>query len=193
MLNPKFFQTLKQQHDLYTEERQEIIKKSGEALHKAKQAIFAFHRDDLKGGNKLIKEVETIFQDLEKNFNKDETLRAEGSYRAALEEYVEAKFFGRVLEGKKLDFIIEVPKIDFESYLGGLCDLTGEIVRKAVLRVTEGKVGEAEKLGEALRGIMTELIKFDLTSYLRTKYDQAKNSLRRMEEILYDIRIKYKV
>jgi predicted translin family RNA/ssDNA-binding protein len=192
MLNQKFFQELKKQHDLYREERQDIIFKSGEAIHKAKQAIFAFHRDDMKGGNELIAEVEAIFNDLEKNFKKDDSLRAEGSYRAAIEEYIEAKFFGRVLQGEKIDAISEVPKIDYESYIGGICDLTGEIVRKAVLRVTEGKAEEAGKLGDALREIMTELIKFDLTSYLRTKYDQAKNNLRRMEEILYDINIRKK-
>jgi predicted translin family RNA/ssDNA-binding protein len=190
MLNPKFFQNLKAQHDLYNGERQEIIQKSNEAIHKAKEAIFSFHRDDLKGGNQLIKEVEATFADLEKNFKKDDSLRAEGSYRAAIEEYVEAKSFGRILQGEKVDAIKEVEKIDYESYVGGICDVTGELVRKATLYVIDGKIKEAEKLAEALREIMTELIKFSLTSYLRTKYDQAKGGLRKMEEIMYDIKIR---
>jgi len=143
----------------------------------------------LRGGDLLLRDVEKMFYGLEKRFKKDPDLAYEGAYRAALEEYVEAKFFGKVLKGEKIDFISEV-KVDVDSYLAGLCDLTGELVRKAVLFATEKKFKEVERMAEAVRLVMAELIKFNLTGYLRTKYDQAKQSLRRVEEVLYDVKMR---
>lgn len=189
MLNPKLFQQLKKDFDFYDKERRQVIADSNVALMKSKQAIFAFHRNDRLGGIRLLKEVEAIFKNLEKRFKKEKELRYEGSYRAALEEYVEAKFFGKVLRGEKIDFIQEV-FIDTDSYLAGLCDLTGELTRKAVLFATERKFDKAEKMAEEVRSIMAELIKLNLTGYLRTKYDQAKQSLRRVEEVLYEMKMR---
>jgi len=189
MLNPKLFQQLKKDFDFYSQERRKIIADSNDALMKAKQAIFAFHRDDFRGGNALIGEVENIFGDLEKKFGKEEELRYEGSYQAALEEYVEAKFFGDFLQGEKIDFISEVP-VEEDSYLAGLCDFTGELARKTVLAATARDFKKVEVLVAGIRDVIAELIKFNLTGYLRTKYDQAKQNLRRAEEVLYDVKMR---
>lgn len=191
MINQKFFEQLKKDFDFYGEERRKLIGVSNEALMKSKQAIFAFHRDDFKSGNALLSEVEEIFRGLEERFKKEEELRYEGAYRAALEEYVEAKFFGGFLEGEKIDFIKGM-EIDADSYLGGLCDFTGELVRKAVLSATDRKFEKVDELVAGVRDVIGELIKMNLTGYLRTKYDQAKNNLRRAEEILYDVRMREK-
>ncbi|MFZ5364495.1 MAG: translin family protein, partial [Patescibacteria group bacterium] len=179
MINQKLFQQLKKDFEFYGEERRKLIAVSNEALTKSKQAIFSFHRDDLKSGNSLLTEVEKIFQDLEKKFKQEPELRYEGAYRAALEEYVEAKFFGRFLEDGKIDFI-KGAEIDADTYLGGLCDFTGELVRKAVLAATDKKFKKVEELAASIRDVIGELIKMNLTGYLRTKYDQAKNNLRRV-------------
>lgn len=189
MINQKLFQQLKKDFEFYGEERRKLIAVSNEALTKSKQAIFSFHRDDLKSGNSLLTEVEKIFQDLEKKFKQEPELRYEGAYRAALEEYVEAKFFGRFLEDGKIDFI-KGAEIDADTYLGGLCDFTGELVRKAVLAATDKKFKKVEELAASIRDVIGELIKMNLTGYLRTKYDQAKNNLRRVEEVLYDVKMR---
>ena len=191
MVNQKLFQQLKKEFDFYEAERRKLIGVSNEALLKSKQAIFSFHRDDLKGGNALLTEVEIIFRDLEKKFKQEAELRYEGAYRAALEEYVEAKFFGRFLEDGKIDFI-KGAQIDADSYLGGLCDFTGELVRKAVLSATDKKFKKVEELVAGVRDVIGELIKLNLTGYLRTKYDQAKQNLRRAEEVLYDVKMREK-
>jgi len=191
MLNQKLFDQLKKDYDFYDQERRKLIGLSNDALMKAKQAIFAFHRDDMNGGNTLLAEVEAIFSELEKKFKKEEELRYEGSYRAALEEYVEAKFFGGFLEGKKIDFIKGV-QVDADSYLAGLSDFTGELLRKSVLAATDKKFKKVEELASGIREVIGELLKFNLTSYLRTKYDQAKHNLRRVEEILYDVKMREK-
>jgi len=37
---------------------------------------------------------------------------------------------------------------------------------------------------------MAELIEFDLAGYLRTKYDQAKTNLKKIEYIAYELKLK---
>ncbi|MBI4135396.1 hypothetical protein HY477_01535 [Candidatus Uhrbacteria bacterium] len=189
MLNQKLFSRLKKEYDTYESARRELIGISNTALSKAKQAIFALHRDDMSAADALLQEVEHTFGNLEKQFKVLPELRYEGAYRAALEEYVEGKLFyewmrmGKVMELKGM-------RIDADSYLAGLSDLTGELTRKAVQRATQGRTQEVEKLAEVVRDVVEQLIKFDLTGYLRTKYDQAKQNLRRVEEVLYDIKMR---
>lgn len=194
MLNKKLLQHLKGEYDTYEQARRELIGVSNAALSKAKQAIFALHRDDEREATRLLREVESTFRGLEKVFKKIDGLRWEGAYRAALEEYVEAKLFFEFLhsgrQGLRLSGGLASVRIDADTYLAGLSDLTGEIARKCVQRATQGRVKEVEQLAEAVRAIVGELIKFDLTGYLRTKYDQAKQNLRRVEEVLYDIKMR---
>ena len=189
MLNQKLFARLKKEYDTYESQRRELIGISNNALSKSKQAIFALHRDDADAAARLLHEVEDTFTALEKRFAKIDGLRWEGAYRAALEEYVEAKLFFEFLRTGVVAEIKTV-QIDADTYFGGLSDLTGEMTRKCVQRATQGRMADVEKLTEAVRAIVGELIKFDLTGYLRTKYDQAKQNLRRVEEVLYDIKIR---
>jgi translin len=189
MLNQKFFKKIKAEYELYGSERRKLISESNEALALSKQAIFALHRDDVERAGELLKTIENIFENLEKRFERDEELRGEGAYRAATEEYAEAKLFFNFLREKKIDEIKEI-KVDLDSYLGGLCDLTGEILRKAIASATKRKFDEVEEFKKAIESIMQELIEMNLTGYLRTKYDQAKNNMRKIEEIMYDISIR---
>jgi len=194
MLNQKLFARLKKEYDTYEAARRELIGVSNTALSKAKQAIFALHRDDEKDAARLLAEVERTFKGLEPQFKKHDGLRWEGAYRAALEEYVEAKLFYEFLRNKGLspEYAkgLALKGIDADTYLAGLSDLTGELTRKCVQRATQGRMQDVEKLVEAVQAIVGELIKFDLTGYLRTKYDQAKQNLRRVEEVLYDIKMR---
>ena len=90
---------------------------------------------------------------------------------------------------KKIDKIKEV-KLDYGSYLGGLSDLLGELVRLAIKLATLGKLKEVKKLHKIADDIMAELVEFDMRSYLRTKYDQAKGHLRKIEQINYEINLR---
>jgi len=74
--------------------------------------------------------------------------------------------------------------------LGGICDLTGELVRRAINQAAEGNLQEVDKIKQIINEIMSELVEFDMTGYLRTKYDQAKTNLRKKEQINYEINIR---
>lgn len=188
MLNKLFIQKLKKVYQKQEGERRQIISQSNIVLHDSKRVIFALHRDDIKGSEAHLKEIENMLVNLEKKFGYNR-LGLEGAYKAGIEEYVEAKMFYLYRKGKKLDAIKEA-NLNHESYLGGICDTTGEMVRLAINQAAKKKFKEVEKIKEAINEIMSELVEFDMTGYLRTKYDQAKTNLRKIEQIDYEIKIR---
>src|SRR3989338_10258416 len=99
MINKKFITKLKKEHDTHGGERGRIISAANAVLHDAKKAIFALHRGDAAGAAKTLKEQEEILKNLEKKFSFPRLLE-EGAYKAAAEEYAEAKLFYLVMSGK---------------------------------------------------------------------------------------------
>ena len=188
MINKKFIQKLKKEHGDNISERRQVISLSNVVLHDSKRVIFSLHRGDTKKAKESLRGIEEILTKLDKKFGYTR-LNQEGSYKAGVEEYVEAKTFYLVLSGKKIDDFKNI-KLSYESYLGGICDLTGELVRQAINQAAAGKIKEVEKIKKIINDIMAELVEFDMAGYLRTKYDQARGSLRKIEQINYDIKIR---
>jgi len=188
MINKKFIKKLKENFNNNESERRQIISLSNIVLHDSKRAIFALHRNELKKAEEKIKEVEEVIQKLGKKFGYTR-LSQEGAYRAGAEEYVEAKMFYLILTGQKVDQVKKI-KLYYDSYLGGICDLTGELVRRAINEAAVGRFSEVTKIKKTISDIMAELVEFDMTGYLRTKYDQAKGNLRKIEQIDYEIKIR---
>ena len=184
MINKKFFQKLKEDYGRTVNERMQIIGKSNDVLHNAKRIIFMLHRGEVDNAQKKLIEMELLIQQLEKKFGYDR-ISEEGSYRASVEEYVEAKMLYFVMTGQKIDNIKEV-NLGYDSYLAGLCDLTGELVRRAINEAAVGNLHEVPKIKKIIGEIMAELIEFDMTGYLRTKYDQARHNLEKIEHIAYE-------
>jgi translin len=188
MLDSSFFQKLKQLHSSNERERQKIITESNKILHSSKRAIFALHRKESQAVNVKLRELEDAINGLQEEFGA-ERINREGSYKAAIEEYVEARFFYEILQGNTISDIPEVD-ISFDSYLAGLCDLPGELARKATNEAAAGNNEEVENIKSIVNQLLGELSEFDMTGYLRTKFDQAKNALRRVEQINYEVRIR---
>ncbi|MFA5211015.1 MAG: hypothetical protein WC414_00740 [Patescibacteria group bacterium] len=185
----QYIQKIKKDLLNYSEIRREIIKASGDALHFAKRAIFALHREDFVEAQEKFKACEKIILDLEKKYKNDCRFWEEGSYKAALEEYAEAKIFAQFLDNQKIGEIKEI-KIPAEVYVAGLCDVPGEIYRYAIKMATKKdlrRVKYAEKIASEIIGDLTE---FNLTSYLRNKFDQAKTAGKKIEYIVYELSIR---
>ena len=191
MLSKTFAEKLKKEYKESNSERRQIISQANIILHDSKRAIFALHRGEKDGAVAMLAEIEKTLAGLEKKFTFNR-ISQEGAYTAAVEEYVEAKTLSLVLAGKKIEAVKGL-KISHDSYLGGICDLTGELVRHAVNEAAKGNFSEAAKVKKIINDIMAELIEFDMTGYLRTKYDQAKGNLRKIEQIDYEIKLRNKV
>lgn len=191
IVDKKYLDGLRKDMLSYALKRREIISKTGDALHYAKRAIFAIHRDDIKEAEIKLKEAESILLELNKKFKNDSRLIGEGSYKAGLEEYVEATLFYQFLTIGKIGRIKSFP-ISSEIYVAGLCDVPGELQRYAIKSATANDIVMVKKCAEAATEIIGELIEFNLTSYLRTKFDQAKSSVQRLEQVVYEMSLKNK-
>jgi predicted translin family RNA/ssDNA-binding protein len=64
------------------------------------------------------------------------------------------------------------------------------LARKATNEAAAGNNEEVENIKSIVNQLLGELSEFDMTGYLRTKFDQAKNALRRVEQINYEVRIR---
>ncbi|MBU0646429.1 hypothetical protein KJ611_03065 [Patescibacteria group bacterium] len=183
------YQKIAQDHASREKARRQIINQANNALSTAKRAIFALHRDDRKSAQDLLDEAKKIFVNCEKSFKAWPDLAYEGAYLAALEEYAEALlFFGYVKNGKIA--AIDQRCMRAQTYLAGLSDTTGEIVRLAIRQATAGNFQSVEQAVKTVEEVIAYLYELDLTSYLRTKFDQAKKNLRHLEEMRYEISLR---
>lgn len=187
MLNKTFVGRLATDYKKHEEERRKIISATNTILHEAKRAIFAIHRNDTKTAGNTLAEIIKQTSLLQKNYGTPR-LSQEGAYNAAMEELAEAHFYFLASTGKDLVAIKNIT-LKSETYFGGLSDCTGELVRQAINAAAAGKFRVALDNQKLINDIMTELTASDFTGYLRTKYDQAKNNVRKIEEVVYQLRI----
>ena len=188
MITEKFLSDLKNSYQKNEKERRQIISASNGLLFEAKKIIFALQRQEWKLAEEKIKKLENEYKLLEKKFS-IERLKKEGAYKAAAEEYYEGKSFYLIIKKKKIEPTKNIA-LDYESYLAGICDLIGELVRYATNQAARGRFTEVVKIKKIAEEIMSQLIDFDLTGYLRTKYDQARGHLRKLEQMTYEIKLK---
>jgi len=181
-----FVKLRKEIHD-YDFERERLIKQSRDVLKLSKQIIYSVHRDEIAEAAKLVKQIERekkILEDISKHSNK---MEYEGSYKVAIQEYVEAiLFYNFVKEGKLVDL-----KVLSEHFVLGLADLPGELVRKAVFLAGKGEVDKVGKIKDEVDMIYGELLKFDFRNNdIRRKVDSVKYDLRKLEDLVLDLKLK---
>jgi len=139
----------------------------------------------------LLAEAKKILLLLEKMGKKDKRTFEEGTYREAVEEYVEAVLFHQFLSKKKIGIVSGV-HIEPHIYVAGLCDVPGELYRHAIKAATNKDVATVMRCMETAEDIIGELIECNLTKYLRTKFDQAKQAVGRLEIVVYELSLRDK-
>jgi len=190
MINEKFLEKLKKDYQANESERRQIISASNNILFEAKKNIFALQRQDFKVAEEKIAGIEKSLKNLEARFG-FARLHREGAYKAAAEEYLEGKTLYLAIKNKPIEAVKDLP-LDYESYLGGICDMIGELVRYATNQAAKGKFSKVAKTKKMAEDIMGQLIDFDMTGYLRTKYDQSRGHLRKLEQMTYEIKLRGK-
>ena len=184
MLDKEDFRKIRNELAEFDKARDELIRKSSEIIKLSKQVIYSLHRDDIKEAEKLVKILKKCKKELDsyKDMN-------EGSYNVALQEYVEALSFFSFIKENKISKRSELD-VDTEGYLMGICDLSGELVRKALNSIIKNKESEeAKRIKDLLEEIYGEFLKFDLRNgNLRRKSDSIKYNMLKLEEMLYKCR-----
>ena len=166
--------------------REEVIQTSRHIINLSKQIIYAAQRNDLKEAEISIKKIKEKIKKLKKiNINSDTNINS-----VAFQEYVEAISFYEFVKNKKIPARAALG-VSAEDYLSGLCDLTGELVRKAIYDVIHKKFDEAARIKELVHDIYGEFLKLHLRNgELRKKSDSIKWNLKKLEEVMYDIEMK---
>jgi len=167
----------------------ELKKHSDRIRTKSKKAIALLRRDNLRESQEVIEEIENIFKTANKLIQKNLDLVNAGFYKEAVEEYIEAKVFYDFLSQspeKIPDFI----KVKPEEIIGGFCDFTGELVRKAITLAGSKNFEKILDYKETVEKVIEEMTKIGLEGKLRQKYDEVERNLRKIEDILYDLRVR---
>ena len=181
------FAKLQQEFADYDDEREKLIKKSRDVLKLSKQIIYAVHRDEMSEATVLVKEIEKERKELEKIAKHSKKMVYEGSYKIAEQEYVEAVLYYEFVKNGRL---VEV-EVLAEHYILGLCDLPGELTRRAVFLAGKGKTADVQNIRDEVDAIYGQLLKFDFRdNEIRRKVDAVKYELRKMEDLVLDLKLK---
>ncbi|MBS3098103.1 hypothetical protein J4209_04890 [Candidatus Woesearchaeota archaeon] len=190
MLDKIEFNKIRKEMEEFDEKRERFIQRSREIIKLSKQIIYAAHRDDLKDATGLVMDIKKRKKELD-NISKVPLDTEIGN--VAVQEYAEALCYYNFVKNREIPTRKELD-VDTESYLLGLCDLTGELGRKAVADIIQKKFKQALLIKELVDEIYGEFLKFNLrNSELRKKSDQIKWNLKKLEDIIFDVKIKGKL
>jgi len=189
MLNNKEFDNIKREIDTYEKGREELVRKSRDIVRTSKLIVYAVHRNDLNNAKKLIIEIENKKESMEKLAKNDPKLRYSELFILGIQEYIEAKCYYEFVKNKKIPTRNSL-KADTDPYLIGLCDLSGELVRKAVNDIINKdfeNVIEIKNFVEELYGKFSE---FDIGGgELRKKADALRWNLNKLEDLVLEANI----
>ena len=170
-------------------EREIIINAGRKVLMAGKSATFALHDGDKKLAEDKISEGLALAKELEKKIKKIEALNSDGSWQASIEELTEAYLFNLVVNKKDLK-PLPLKSVQAYAYLGALADVSGELVRYAVLRATEGDVAMVDYCCVSAKEIVRGLNNSYLSGPLRQKSDDSKRNIKRLEQIRYELSLR---
>ena len=193
MLNKKDFKEMRNEFNSFDDNRELAIKKSRDVLKLSKQIIYGVHRDDLNEAGRLVKKIEIEKKKAEIVVAKNSKLESIGAYRVAIGEYVEAMLYYHFIKNKKI-VTHKFLRVTTEHYLLGLIDLTGELGRKAVQYAGSGNFKKVVGIRDMVSEIYGELLKFDFRdSDMRRKFDSVKYDLKKLEDLVLDLKLKGKL
>ena len=192
----KLFKSITREHAAYERRREQVIKSARGILRDSKRVIFFCHEGKTQDSKRLLASTSRLIAQLESKYQKPLYAKAksfsldhEGAWASAVEEFLEAWFFyhflstQRVVEPKHLQPSVNV-------YIGALADFTGELLRTAVVEGASRNIRALERYRAAISDVVAFMLPLYLTGQNRQKFDQAKRNLRRIEEIIYEVKIR---
>ncbi len=171
------------------DERREVLIKASRGVQKtAKNAIYAAMRGDLDRAEGMVAEARAAaVRDLLPGVEAAPALRF-GSVSGALEEWAEAAIFVAFLRTGRVPSPADLAICNREEYLGGVMDFLGELNRHAVLVATARDMAGVQRCRDVADALNAQLMTFEFRNGgLRRKYDGVKYTLRKLEQILYEL------
>ncbi len=189
MIAKKDFENMRKELEAFDKQRELVIKKSREVIKLSKKIIYAVHRLDIKLAETSLKEIKSKIRELDKEACKNQELIYNGPYKIAIQEFVEAACYLEFVKNKKIPSAKEL-KVNTESYIAGICDLTGELVRKAINSAINNDYDQALFIKKFVNDLYNELMLFEFRNELRRKFDSIKYDLKKLDELALGIKLK---
>ncbi len=184
------FVILKREIAAVDAKREALIAGTREILKASKGAIYSLQRGDNKAAEKALAGLKPRIAGL-KPYSEDASYAS--VTKPPIQEYVEAACFSEFVKtGKMLPR--EELGVSAENYIAGLCDLSGEIVRKAVNAAINDDYMTVISAKAFVESLYYGLMQFDFRNgELRRKFDGIKYDLKKMEDLLLSLKLQGKV
>lgn len=184
------FKDLRKTLEQYDQKREWLIRQSRDILKASKKAIYSAHRGNLAKAKEHLAAARNHLRKAEQLAKKDAKLATTGIYSDAQEEYAEASIYAHYLKHKNLPPPGSLG-VDAHTYLAALCDVVGELVRKAINSVTKGDYTTALEIKDTVEALYDELMLFDWGNLpIRKKFDSIKYNLEKLEDLALKIKLK---
>ncbi|XP_026662827.2 translin-associated protein X isoform X1 [Phoenix dactylifera] len=215
--------TMKQEFTKYADylnelndKRERVVKASRDVTINSKKVIFQVHRISkdnkeevlAKAENDLAAVTDQYISRLVKELQGTDFWKLRRAYTFAVQEYVEAATLCRFCKTGTLlnlaeinasllplsDQSVEPLQINVLDYLLGLADLTGELMRLAIGRISDGEVEYAEKICQFVRDIYRELTlvvpRMDDNSEMKKKMETMLQSVVKIENACFSVHVR---
>jgi predicted translin family RNA/ssDNA-binding protein len=189
-VDKRAFVLMRKELENYEALREKLVRLSRDVLALSKKSIYSLHRSETGIAKKQLAGAKRIISSIQKLISNDAHLSATGAYAEALEEYVEASCYYSLMTRKSLP-TAKTLGVDIDTYLPGLCDLVGELVRKAVNSAIKGNSRTALEIRDFVAQVYQELLLFDFrNSPVRRKFDSIKYGLEKLEDLALQLKMK---
>ncbi|XP_074325463.1 uncharacterized protein LOC141663579 isoform X2 [Apium graveolens] len=200
----------------FNDKRERVVKASRDITINSKKVIFQVHRiskhnkeEVLEKANKDLAAVKDQYiSRLVKELKGTDFWKLRRAYSPGIQEYVEAATFcnfcrtGSLLSLDEMnaelsplsDSSVEPLKINVLDYLLGLADLTGELMRLAIGRVSDGEVEFAQKICRFVQDIYRQMTLLapimDENTDMKMKMDTMLQSVMKIENACYSVHVR---
>ncbi|KAG2702550.1 hypothetical protein I3843_06G088800 [Carya illinoinensis] len=198
------------------DKRERVVKASRDVTINSKKVIFQVHRVGKHNREEVLEKAEKDLASVTGQYMSRLVRELQGTdfwklrraYTPGVQEYVEAATFckfcktGTLLNLDEINATLlplsdpsfEPLQINVLDYILGLADLTGELMRLAIGRISEGELEFAEKICRFARDIYRELTllvpHMDDSSDMKTKMDTMLQSVIKIENACFSVHVR---
>jgi len=145
--------------------KEHVLHLSRSIVINCRKSIQKMHQNKFIDAEHLIKETSAFISELYDTAKKFPDISSAGYAENAAQEYVEANCFYHILKGEDLPDP-EALMTSNTSYLTGLCDVVGELRRKALDSMLNSEFETAHRFLDIMEDLYDAVLRFDYPSSL---------------------------
>lgn len=162
--------------------REIALKTCRDIIRLSRKSIRSVHNGEIEAAGEMAAEAVQLTTDLQERIREHPDLLTAGYMENASQELTEAHMLLAIEQDQPLPTPEDIG-VTYTSYLLGMGDVVGELRRKAINLLKEGKIEEVEDVLCLMENITDQLMEFDYPSGLvpvKRKQDVAKKLLEQM-------------